>query len=264
MFKKLSSNFLRSKEKPTIAYHGNYSQWKDAIAHSVGYQDDKILEKATQSFEKIISGEFKCERDTFLFDQFQYSLPLLLGLNFTQQNEKKISLLDFGGSFASAYFRNLDVIKEFDLVWTVVEQPKIVRQARSMTSNFDQLYFLEENELKKLISENGYNVVLFGSCLQFLENPKQTVAKLLHSELQAVIVERTPILYEDNTKLTVQQIHEPIYESSYPAWHFAENELMSWFTDDFDLRYKFNGPHIINKCDGFHSQLEDYVFTRKK
>ena len=122
MFKKLLSIFLRSKEYPTVSYHGNYSQWKDAIAHSVGYQDDKILEKATQSFEKIISGEFKCERDTFLFDHFQYSLPLLLGLNFIQQNEKKISLLDFGGSFASGYFRNFDVLKQFDLLWTVVER----------------------------------------------------------------------------------------------------------------------------------------------
>ena len=108
-----------------------------------------------------------------------------------------------------------------------------------------------------------YNVVLFGSCLQFLQTPKQIVEKLSHSGLQAFVIERTPIVYDENTKLTVQQVREPIYESSYPAWHFAENELMSWFTDDFDLRYKFNGPHIINKCDGFQSQLEDYVFTRK-
>jgi putative methyltransferase (TIGR04325 family) len=264
LFKKLSSNFLRSKERPTIAYHGNYLQWKDAIAHSVGYQDEQILEKATQSFTKIISGEFKCERDTFLFDHFQYSLPLLLGLNFIQQNEKKISLLDFGGSFASGYFRNFDVLKRFNLLWTVVEQPNLVKRASSMTSNFPELYFKTENELNDLISEMEYNVVLFGSCLQFLQTPKQIVEKLSHSGLQAFVIERTPIVYEENTKLTVQQIREPIYESSYPAWHFAENELMSWFTDDFDLRYKFNGPHIINKCDGFQSQLEDYVFTRKK
>jgi len=264
LFKKLSNNLFRSKRKPTVSYHGNYSQWKDAIDHSVGYQDDKILEKATQSFEKIISGEFKCERDTFLFNQFQYSLPLLLALNFIQQRIEKLSVLDFGGSFASGYFRNFDVLKQFNLLWTVVEQPNLVERASSMTRNYSELCFKTVNELNDLISKMEYNVVLFGSCLQFLQTPKQIVEKLSHSKLQAFVIERTPIVYEENTKLTVQEIHEPIYESSYPAWHFSEKELMSWFTYDFELRYKFNGPHIINKCDGFQSQLEDYVFTRKK
>ncbi len=264
MFKKLSNNLFRSKKKPTVSYHGNYSQWKDAFAHSVGYQDDKILEKTTQSFEKIISGEFKCERDTFLFNQFQYSLPLLLALNFIQQRVKKLSVLDYGGSFASGYFRNFDVLKQLDLLWTVVEQANLVKRAYSMTRNYPDLCFKTENELNDLTSGMDYNVVLFGSCLQFLQNPKQIVEKLFHSKIEAIVIERTPIVYEENTKLTVQEIHEPIYESSYPAWHFSEKELMSWFTNDFELRYKFNGPHIINQCDGFQSQLEDFVFTRKK
>ena len=264
MLKKFYSKYFSVKENPEVSYHGNYKNWDDALADSIGYQDEKIFFKTVQSFKKIISGEFKCERDTILFDQYEYSLPLLLGLNFFQKKKKNFSLLDFGGSFASAYFRNFDVVKEFDLIWTVIEQPKIVRQARSMVGNFDQLCFLEESELNRLISENRYSVVLFGSCLQFLKNPKQTVAKLLHNDLQVVIIERTPILYGSSTKLTVQQVNKPIYDSSYPAWHFAESELMSWFSNDFDLRYKFNGPHILNECDGFESQLEDYVFTRKE
>ena len=76
---------------PTISYDGNYECWEDAIADSKGYQDMEILNKATQSFEKILLGKYKCERDTFLFDKFQYSLPLLVGLNLVQKKFRKFA-----------------------------------------------------------------------------------------------------------------------------------------------------------------------------
>lgn len=267
-FKSLSSCLKRSNpvqsNKPTVSYEGNYKDWEDAIADSKGYEDTKIIDKATQSFEKILSGKHKCERDTFLFDEFQYSLPLLLGLNFMQKKVPEIRLLDFGGSFASSYFRNFDILQQFDLSWTVIEQKNLVQKACSMTSEFDQLFFFEEKELESLISKKAFDVVMLGSCLQFLEKPYSVVSKLLHNEVQAVVIEQTPVTQNDVSKLTVQHVGKPLYESSYPAWHFAEKELLSWFKDDFQLKYRFNGPHVINRCDGFCSQLEDYVFTRKK
>ena len=248
---------------PTISYDGNYECWEDAIADSKGYQDMEILNKATQSFEKILLGKYKCERDTFLFDKFQYSLPLLVGLNLIQKKVSEIRLLDFGGSFASSYFRNFDILQQFDLSWTVIEQKNLVQKACSMTRDFDQLFFLEEKDLENLISNKAFDVVMLGSCLQFLEKPHSLVSKFLHNELQAVVIEQTPVIQNDTSKLTVQHVGKPLYESSYPAWHFAEKELLSWFKDDFQLKYKFNGPHVINRCNGFCSQLEDYVFTRK-
>ena len=66
------------------------------------------------------------------YDEFQYSLPLLLGLNFLQK-VAKIRLLDFGGSFASSYFRNLDIVEQFDLSWIVIEQKNLVKKARMLT-----------------------------------------------------------------------------------------------------------------------------------
>ena len=262
------ASYLRKKNprednEPTVSYKGNYDCWEEAIADSKGYQDSKILNKATQSFEKILAGEHKCERDTFLYDEFQYSLPLLLGLNFLQKKVAKIRLLDFGGSFASSYFRNLDIVEQFDLNWIVIEQTKLVKRARMLTGEFEQLLFLEEKDLENLISKKAFDIIIFGSCLQFLENPEVVVKGLLHETLQTVVIEQTPIKQSGATKLTVQHVGKPLYESSYPAWHLSEEDLFSWFEDDFQLKYKSNGPHVINRCDGFYSQLEDYVFTRK-
>jgi putative methyltransferase (TIGR04325 family) len=255
---------IKKVQNPTVSYAGNYSHWKDAVANSSGYDDSKIINKATKSFEKVLAGYYKCERDTFLFDKYQYSLPLLLGLCFTQKKVGHIQLLDFGGSFASNYFRNLDVLQEFDLTWTVVEQKKIVQNAREMITGIDNVSFVEEKDLNNLITNRGYNVVLFGSCLQFFEKPHEIVAKLSHNSVKSIIIEQTPIVHNDTSKLTVQKVGSPLYEASYPAWHFAEKELISWFKDNYELKYTFNGPHIINKWDEFQSQLEDYVFTRRE
>lgn len=267
-FKSLSSCLKRRHStqdlNPTVSYEGNYLHWEDAVAASKGYEDSEIINKATQAFEEIVAGKHKCERDTFLYDEFQYSLPLLLGLNFMQRKVGKIHLLDFGGSFASSYFRNLDIVQEFDLSWTVIEQTSIVQKARRMTKGTEQLLFFEERELESLISNRAYNIILFGSCLQFLEKPKAVVSKLLHDALQTVVIEQTPVTQNGVSKLTVQQVGKPLYESSYPAWHFDEKDLLSWFENAFQLKYRFNGPHVINRCDGFFSQLEDYVFTRKE
>jgi putative methyltransferase (TIGR04325 family) len=267
-FKSLSSCLRRKNlvqgNKPTVSYEGIYESWEDAVADSKGYEDMQIINKAAQSFEKILAGKHKCERDTFLYDEFQYSLPLLLGLNFMQKKVGEIKLLDFGGSFASSYFRNLDIVQEFDLSWTVIEQTSVVQKACRMTTGFDNLLFLEERELESLVTNQDYNIILFGSCLQFLENPKKLVSKLFHDALKTVVIEQTPVIQNGNTRLTVQQVGKPLYESSYPAWHFVEKELLSWFKDDFQLKYRFNGPHVINQCDGFYSQLEDYVFTRNE
>ena len=88
-FKSLSSCLRRKNlvqgNKPTVSYEGIYESWEDAVADSKGYEDMQIINKAAQSFEKILAGKHKCERDTFLYDEFQYSLPLLLGLNFMQK-----------------------------------------------------------------------------------------------------------------------------------------------------------------------------------
>ena len=251
------------KERPTVFYEGNYKKWEDTVASSQGYQDAKIFEKSKQSFSKVLSGEFKCERDTVLFEDYQYSLPLLLGLIFTQKKVKRIHVLDFGGSFASCYFRNFDILQEFDIEWTVLEQKEIVDIAKSLLPNDSKLNFIKNNDLEDFRNKKYYNVILFGSSLQFFEKPSEIVSNLTHDGVLSTIILQTPVTYNVPSKITVQHVNEPIYKATYPAWHFAEIELLSWFEKDFELRYKFQGPHIVNECDNFTSKYEDYVFTRK-
>ena len=76
-----------------------------------------------------------------------------------------------------------------------------------------------------------------------------------------MIFEQTPFVLSGSRQLTVQQIQEPIYDSSYPAWHFEENEFMTWIGDKYELRFKSHNPHVTNYCNKFTSTLIDLVFT---
>ena len=61
---------------------GNYANWQEAQIRSVGYDTEEILGSVRDSLLKVKNGEAIYERDSVVFDQIQYSWPLLAGLLF--------------------------------------------------------------------------------------------------------------------------------------------------------------------------------------
>ncbi len=260
---KLFPSYFSVEKKDCVTYIGPFNSWSEALNSSTGYYDPAITVKAVSALNKILSGEKTCEKDTILFDDYQYSLPLILGINYILKSIKgKIVVLDYGGSFASSFFRNFDILKGFDIQWIVVEQENIVEIARKKLNHFKELKFITDSDFKKTDNSFHYDIVLFGSSLQFLKNPSLEISKLLHRGLRSMIFEQTPFVVTGSRQLTVQQIKEPIYVSSYPAWHFEECEFMTWIGNKYKLRYKSQNPHVTNYCDNFTSVLNDLVFTK--
>ena len=58
-------------------YFGNYFAWEQACQDSTGYDSTVILERVQNALIKVKSGEAVYERDSVLFDETQYSWPLL-------------------------------------------------------------------------------------------------------------------------------------------------------------------------------------------
>ena len=256
--------FHQSVEKTdVVSYVGPFHSWSEALNASTGYNDPKITKKAITALNKILSGDKLCEKDTISFDEYQYSLPLILGINYILKSVKgKVVVLDYGGSFASSFFRNFDILREFDIHWIVVEQENIVQIAKKKLSNYKELEFITDSDLKKRKVTFQYDILLFGSSLQFLESPELEISKLIHEGVKSLIFEQTPFVVSGSRQLTVQQIKEPIYDSSYPAWHFEESEFMTWIGNQYKLRYKSQNPHVNNYCNNFTSVLKDFVFTK--
>ena len=80
-------------------FEGSYNTWQEADAHCNGYDNMDILEKVLTATLKVKNGEAVYERDSVIFDQIEYSWPVLTGLMCAAaQNSGCLKVLDFGGS----------------------------------------------------------------------------------------------------------------------------------------------------------------------
>ena len=80
-------------------WKGNYKTWQAALDNSSGYDSDLILQKVKDATLKVKKGEAVYERDSVLFDEIEYSWPLLSGLMLAAAKRNgELNVLDFGGS----------------------------------------------------------------------------------------------------------------------------------------------------------------------
>jgi putative methyltransferase (TIGR04325 family) len=110
------------------SFEGSYSTWKEADALSNSYGNMDILEKVLSATIKVKNGEAVYERDSVIFDQIEYSWPVLTCLMCAAaQISGCLKVLNFGGSLGSSYFENrlfLNSLPNFS--WNVVEQTHFV------------------------------------------------------------------------------------------------------------------------------------------
>ena len=219
-------------------YFGDYPIWADAASASVGYDSELILNKVKEALLKVKSGEAVYERDSVLFDDIEYSWPLLAGLLWAASlNGNRLDLVDFGGSLGSSYYQNrrfLEYLQE--LRWNVVEQERFVECGRRYFED-DRLRFYRD--IDECLKGRKPGTILLSSVLQYLEKPYELLAKVLEFRFEVVIVDRTPFLGEGDDRITVQKVPPEIYDASYPAWFFNLERFLSFFSAGYELMADF-------------------------
>lgn len=249
-FFKLYHYFRQSDEKNDLHYlknndlTGPYSSWELALKASIGYNSDIILEKTKNALLKVKTGEAIYERDSVLFDEIQYSWPLLTGLMWVAaQSNGRLTVLDFGGSLGSTYYQNRMFLKELpEVQWCIVEQPNHVEIGKK---------YFEDNTLKfytsieECLSENDINVIILSSVLHYLKEPYTLLDSLLQSHSKYIIIDRTPYSNEDRDTLYVQKIPPTIFDASYPMWVFSLNKFKEYIKHE----------NIIAEFYGFENGL---------
>src|SRR4051812_28170712 len=89
---------LTSRPK-AYGWFGNYTTWEEARKQCTGYDDLAIVEKVKSSVLKVKNGEAAYERDSVLFDEIQYSRPLLDAFQQVAAGSSGVlHVIDFGGS----------------------------------------------------------------------------------------------------------------------------------------------------------------------
>jgi len=236
---------LRSKKNSPVQdglyLAGNYSSWAEALAASTGYDSEVILEKTKAALLKVKRGEAAYERDSVLFDEIQYSWPLLAGLMWVAaQSGGRLNVLDFGGSLGSTYFQNRRFLKCLPAVrWNIVEQP---RWAEVGKADFEDEHLRFYGDINACLAETQPNVIVLSSVLQYLEQPFEVLRTLSATPCNHLIVDRTPFWDGLADRLCVQYVPTSIYAVSYPSWIFSLHRFRSFLNEGWEIVAEFDDP----------------------
>jgi putative methyltransferase (TIGR04325 family) len=237
-------------------WHGNYRSWKAATAKCDGYDSSIIFEKVRESALKVKSGDAVYERDSFLFNEIQYSYPLLASLMWISAvNNGKLHVLDFGGSLGSTYFQNkkfLDTLP--DVQWCVVEQPQFVKEGRQNFENKNLLFYFN---IEECLGKHDIDIVLFSSVLQYLEKPYEIVDEIISRQIDYILIDRTPFI-KGKDRLTIQTVNPRIYRAKYPCWYFNKSDLLSRLNKSYNLVLEFEALDKSN----IESEFMGFLFRR--
>jgi len=217
-------------QKPKNEYwDGNYNSWDIATEKCNGYDSDQIIEKCFNSLLKVKNCDAIYERDSVLFDKKEYSTGLLASLFIAgMTNDNQISVLDFGGSFGTSFFQNIEFSKYFKKIeWSIVEQNKMFILGKEFFEN-ENLYFFET--IDEVFRQKKPNIFLISSSLQYINNPNDILKKINASKIKHVVFDRIPFSESENI-ITIQTVPPSIYEASYPCWIFNYDWLLSQLTN---------------------------------
>lgn len=256
IFLKLINRVL-SLQKIEIEWKGAYKTWGEALSNSTGYDSQLILEKVKASLLEVKNGNVACERDGVVFNEIQYSWPLLTGLMYaTAKNNGKLNILDFGGSLGSTYYQTkkfLDRISEVS--WSIIDQPSFVECGEKNFAN-ESLHFYET--IEQCINEQQPDVLLLSSVLQYIEDPYLLLNKLLAHKFKIIVIDRTPFSENNEDIIKIQKIPPSIYSVSYPCWFFSESRFKAIFTS-YQLIESF---HAFDSSEEI--VLKGFIYELKK
>ena len=238
-------NLINSAFNRKIKFEGNYENWEQALKNSKGYNDNVIINKTINSFEKVLASKALYERDSFLFYKEKFDENLIKNLKkIFDKKGRKIYLCDYGGSLGSLYFQHKKLFQNDFIEWNVLEQKAYVDYANNRV-NISNLNFFSSFE--NILNQKKLDVILFSSVLQYLRSPYEILSKIIDRKIPDIIITRTPFL-QNAEKIMIQKVPKHIYKSSYPIRILNLSKIISLFEDSgYKLNYKnFDNENIDN------------------
>ena len=215
-------NFLMNRNKePIIALKGIYNSWEEAQAECDGYDSEIIWDKVKCAVDKVKSGEAAFERDGFAFIEPHYNYPVLSFLLQRYIEDGKLHILDFGGSLGSMYYQHRDVMKNMsDLKWNIVEQFPVVDYGKKNLEDEKLLFCYDIDDVELC------NFIIVGSSIQYINNYMLYLNKLVSKKVTHIVFDKIPVSNQE--WISIEVVHEPIYEASYPIRVFDKEKLIDY------------------------------------
>jgi putative methyltransferase (TIGR04325 family) len=242
-------------------YCGPYSSWNAALADSSGYDSELILARALQGTLIAMENEYSYERDGIVFNDGQYSWPILCGLLWVSARDGRLDVLDFGGSLGGTYLQHKKFFNSMtNVVWNIIEQDHVVDAAKKYI-NYKPLNFY--TQIANCMKESNPNAVLFSSVLQYLDKPEMIVSELQTVNAKYLIIDRTPINNEELNKVFVQRVPPNIYDASYPVNIFSKKYFLEVLFSEWTLIASGQSPEgVVIAEDGTEISFEWFIMEK--
>ncbi|MBA4416985.1 MAG: methyltransferase, TIGR04325 family [Syntrophus sp. (in: bacteria)] len=241
-------------------WSGDYSSWEAARATATGYDSQLILEKVKNALLKVKNGKAQYERDSMLFDEIEYSWPMLTALLWiASRNSNCLHIIDFGGSLGSSYFQNRRFLSHLtELSWNIVEQMNFVACGKEHFQD-DVLRFY--SSIEACLKSQRCDTILLSSVLPYIEKPYDLVVNIIALGFKNIIIDRTPFFLKDiPDRLTIQNVPPGIYRASYPAWFFNREKFLKLFQKQYDLVAEFTSN---DKAPEIAAEFKGFIFKAK-
>ena len=236
-------------------WHGDFT-WKEVNDLSIGYNQVFIVEKIKDAILQAAKFPNCHERDGVVIEALPKLEKVAYWLKFFAV-QKRIDVVDVGGSLGSVYFAIKRFLEGFDLHWYVVEQSIFVEYGKKYFENQNLMFFEDINECL-----DKSRVVLLSSVLPYLEFPYQMI-DFVCQKFQHIILERNAYV-RGGDRLTIQVVPKFIFPTVLPCWFFNEEKVINYFLerqfrliDSFDgIGGDFSAQYIPNSISKGH------VFTK--
>jgi putative methyltransferase (TIGR04325 family) len=228
--------FITILKRVLAKHHSNfvsYSSWEQAEQASDGYDSDSLIEKVRKAAKLVFDGEAVYERDSVVFDEIEYSYPLLASLLFAAANSETLRVIDFGGALGTTYQQNRRFLSKLKKAcqWRVVEQEKFVSIGKREFTNETLSFYSTIEEAY----QGGVDVVLFAGSICYVPNPYIFIEKAKATQVPYVIFDRTPTTKLKEDTFAVQNVPPSIYKASFPIRNFSYDNITKFFKDEYEL-----------------------------
>lgn len=217
--------FIRKSKQ--VSFKGFYLKFNNALADSDTYASNNLVmevEKTLKSYD--FNKGLKYFKDGVIVDvrNFDFTfLGLLYYVNSVYLNRNNLVIVDYGGGLANLYFQNVSIFHANNISYYVVEQEYIVFFAKKYKLNNDRLIFV--NNLSDIV-ESQIDIVVFGSVLNYLQNPYSVLLQVVTQKPSFIYIDRTYFaLFASEDFLRVQQNKDS--NVKYPSWFFNLNNFIN-------------------------------------
>jgi len=238
--------------------------WKYTGKNIAGYSDPIILRKVFEAALKVKNDPRLFERDSVLFKKNSNTLPYLNILLSAFALDKKLIILDFGGSLGSTYYLYKPFLLHLkNFKWCIVEQKSFVEIGNKHFSD-EHLFFYED--IYKCIRENSPNLIFLASSIQYIQQPFKILDIINKSKAKYLILDRTPFSNLSKDVITKQNVPAHIYKASYLMWIFSEKVMLTRLLKNWKIIYKKNSiseQFFTKSIPILRFNFHDFVFTKK-